>query len=335
MNRSSIIKIIKYLASLIFAFGIIYMLFKNQDPIKLINEIKKVEGKWIVLSMIFGAWAYVSRGLRWKIMLDAINYKSSNLNNIAAVSIGYFTNLFIPRAGEISRCTALNQSDKIPINKLFGTIVVERVIDFIALLLLFLLTFAIKSNAIHQFYLTIQGQKNTEKNYLIILIVIVGLIITIFTLKKILKKSTLYEKILNFIEGLKEGFKSVQKIKNKSSFWLHTLTIWLMYFLMTYICFFSMEETYNLTISDGVFLLVLGGIGMIIPTPGGIGSYHAIVMIGLSILGVGSVFLGEGGDPKNPALIFPTIVHVAQTLVAIIMGLCSLLFLFLVKRKND
>ena len=108
-----------------------------------------------------------------------------------------------------------------------------------------------------------------------------------------------------------------------------------MYFLMTYICFFSMEDTYHLTISDGVFLLVLGGIGMVIPTPGGIGSYHAIVMIGLSILGVGSIFLGEGGDPKNPALLFPTIVHIAQTLVAIIMGLCSLLFLFLVKRKND
>ena len=335
MNRTSIIKTIKYLASLIFAFGIIYLLFKNQDPIKLLNEIRKVEGKWIILSMIFGAWAYVSRGLRWKIMLDAINYKSSNLNNIAAVSIGYFTNLFIPRAGEISRCTALNQSDKIPINKLFGTIVIERVIDFIALLLLLLLTFAIKSNAIHQFYLTIQGQRNTEKNYLAILIVILVFFITIFLLRKLLKKSTLYIKLLNFIEGLKEGFKSVQKIKNKSVFWFHTLTIWIMYFLMTYICFFSMEDTYHLTISDGVFLLVLGGVGMIIPTPGGIGSYHAIVMIGLSILGVGSVFLGEGGDPKNPALIFPTIVHVAQTLVAIIMGLCSLLFLFLVKQKND
>ena len=74
---------------------------------------------------------------------------------------------------------------------------------------------------------------------------------------------------------------------------------------------------------------------MVIPTPGGVGSYHAIVMIGLSVLGVGVVFLGEGGDPTNPALLFPTIVHVAQSLVAIIMGSIGLLVLFLSKKKNN
>tara|TARA_B100000945_G_C20062519_1_gene448692 strand:+ start:103 stop:396 length:294 start_codon:yes stop_codon:yes gene_type:complete len=95
-----------------------------------------------------------------------------------------------------------------------------------------------------------------------------------------------------------------------------------------------MEETSHLNIGDGLFLLVLGGIGMVIPTPGGIGSYHAIVMIGLSVLGVGSIFLTEGGDPTNPALIFPTVLHVAQTLVAIIMGSFSLLILFFNKSNR-
>ena len=104
---------------------------------------------------------------------------------------------------------------------------------------------------------------------------------------------------------------------------------------MTYICFFSMSETTHLTIGDGLFLLVLGGIGMVIPTPGGVGSYHAIVMIGLSVLGVGTVFLGEGGDPSNPALLFPTIIHTAQTLGALIMGSIGLLILFLSKKKNN
>ena len=94
-----------------------------------------------------------------------------------------------------------------------------------------------------------------------------------------------------------------------------------------------MQETNHLSASDGLFLLVLGGIGMVIPTPGGVGSYHAIMMIGLSVLGVGTVFLGEGGDPSNPALLFPTIVHIAQTLVAIIMGSIGLLILFLSKKR--
>ena len=124
-------------------------------------------------------------------------------------------------------------------------------------------------------------------------------------------------------------------MKRKTAFWFHTFSIWIMYFLMTYICFFSMEETSYLTAGDGLFLLVLGGIGMVIPTPGGVGSYHAIVMIGLSVLGVGTIYLGEGGDPTNPALLFPTIVHVAQTLVAIIMGLIGLLILFVSKKKKN
>ena len=96
-----------------------------------------------------------------------------------------------------------------------------------------------------------------------------------------------------------------------------------------------MQETSHLTVGDGLFLLVLGGIGMVIPTPGGVGSYHAIVMIGLSVLGVGTIYLGEGGDPTNPALLFPTIVHVAQTLVAIIMGSIGLLILFVSKKKKN
>jgi len=108
-----------------------------------------------------------------------------------------------------------------------------------------------------------------------------------------------------------------------------------MYFLMTYVCFFAIEETSHLTISDGLFLLVLGGIGMVIPTPGGIGSYHAIVMIGLSVLGVGKVYLGEDGDPANPALLFPTIVHAAQTLVAIIMGSVGMILLFINKKNKN
>ncbi len=100
-NKSNILlNILKYGASFAFAFTILYFLFRNQDPIKLIEEIRKVDSKWVALSMIFGAWAYVIRGLRWIVLVDALGYKSSKLNSIASVSIGYFTNLFIPRAAK-------------------------------------------------------------------------------------------------------------------------------------------------------------------------------------------------------------------------------------------
>jgi hypothetical protein len=338
VNKKTILKILKYIASLGFAFGILYLLFKNQDPVQLVEEIQKVDGKWVVLSMVFGGWAYVSRGLRWIVLIDALGYKSSKLNAVAAVSVGYFTNMFIPRAGEISRCTALNQVEKVPVDKLFGTILIERVIDFIFLFSLIFLTFILKFNDIFKFYIILQEKQTEgdESNKLLILLgalLIGGLVF--FFLKKWLKNSKFYEKVLGFIEGLKEGFKSIKNMKRKSAFWFHTFSIWIMYFLMTYICFFCMDETSHLTAGDGLFLLVLGGIGMVIPTPGGVGSYHAIVMIGLSVLGVGTVYLGQGGDPTNPAFFFPTIVHVAQTLVAIIMGSLALIVLFLSKKKSN
>ena len=338
MNKKIIFKILKYIASLTFAFGIIFLLFKNQDPAQLIKEIQKVDGKWVFLSMIFGGWAYVSRGLRWIVLIDALGYNSTKLNSVSAVSIGYFTNMFIPRAGEISRCTALNQVEKIPVDKLFGTILVERVLDFVFLILLILLIFVLKFNDLLSFYSTLKAQQNpdegSDKSLTLLAIFLIGGII-FFLFKKFLKDSKFYEKVLVFIEGLKEGFKSIKNMKKKSAFWFHSFSIWIMYFLMTYICFFSMQETSHLSVSDGLFLLVLGGIGMVVPTPGGVGSYHAIVMIGLSVLGVGTVFLGEGGDPSNPALLFPTIVHIAQTLVAIIMGSIGLLILFLSKKRNN
>ena len=335
---SLLLNILKYSVSFVFAFAIIYVLFQHQNPIQLFEEIQKVEMGWVFLSMIFGAWAYVSRGLRWIVLIDALGYKSSKINSIASVSVGYFTNLFIPRAGEISRCTALNQAEKIPGDKLFGTILIERVIDFIFLFALIILAFFLKLDDLLNFFSMLQAHQtdgNAENSKILILLSITTIgIVGFFLLKKWMKNSVFYQKILGFFDGLKEGFKSIKKMKRKSVFWIHTFSIWIMYFLMTYICFFSMSETSGLTVGDGLFLLVLGGIGMVIPTPGGIGSYHAIVMIGLAVLGVGFINLNPPEGEINPALVFPTVVHVAQTLVAIIMGSISLFILFLTKKKK-
>ena len=337
-KKIALFNVIKYAASFGFAFAIIYILFQHQNPVKLFEEIRKVKMEWVILSMVFGAWAYISRGLRWIVLIDALGYTSSKINSISAVSVGYFTNMFIPRAGEISRCTALNRVEKIPVDKLFGTILIERVIDFIFLIGLIILTFFLKLDDLLKFFSTLQEhQTDTDignNKILILLGVVTIVIIGFYLLKKWMKNSVFYEKIISFIEGLKEGFKSIRKMKRKSVFWIHTFSIWVMYFLMTYVCFFSMIETSNLNVGDGLFLLVLGGIGMVIPTPGGIGSYHAIVMIGLAVLGVGFINLNPPEGEINPALIFPTVVHVAQTLVAIIMGLVSLLILFLTKKKS-
>ena len=339
-NKNIPLVILKYIASLSFAGLIIYILFRNQDPVALVEKISEVDFGWVILSMIFGGWAYVNRGLRWIVLIDALGYKSSKINSVSAVSVGYFTNMFIPRAGEISRCTALNKVEKIPVDKLFGTILVERVLDFVFLIILFLLILILKFDLILQFFTELGLQSSgsvtsSSTKYYVLVAVLLFFCLAYYLLKKWIVTTIFYEKITEFIDGLKEGFKSINKMKRKSFFWFHTFSIWIMYFLMTYVCFQAIPETSHLSISDGLFLLVLGGIGMVIPTPGGVGSYHAIVMIGLSVLGVGTIVLSENGDPSNPALLFPTIVHIAQTLVAIIMGFIGLLVLFMSKKKQS
>ncbi|MBT5354947.1 MAG: hypothetical protein HOL56_07625, partial [Flavobacteriales bacterium] len=221
----------------------------------------------------------------------------------------------------------------------FGTILVERVIDLVFLISLFLLTLILKLDLILRFFTELGSQSSDSTTlgstkYYVLISILMFFVLAYYLLKKWIIKTSFYEKIIEFVDGLKEGFKSIKKMKRKLSFWFHTFSIWIMYFLMTYVCFFAIEETSHLTISDGLFLLVLGGIGMVIPTPGGIGSYHAIVMIGLSVLGVGKVYLGEDGDPANPALLFPTIVHASQTLVAIIMGSVGMILLFINKKEQ-
>ena len=336
-NKNKILNLVKILSSFAFMVFIIYYFFgKNSESLK--RDILKVEYIYIILSMIFGAWAYVNRGLRWIVLIDALGYKTSKINSVSAVSVGYFTNLFIPRAGEISRCTSLKKSDNIPVDKLFGTILIERVIDFAALVIFVVLAALLKSNEVIRSIKEYQnlGSVESSNSKSIILIFIILLVTTIYLLKNRIKKLPFYQKVSNFISGLKEGFKSIKQMKNKTLFWFHTLSIWIMYFLMTYICFQAIPETSNLGISDGLFLLVLGGIGMVIPAPGGIGSYHLMLMIGLVALQVPQGTLSVSPyNEYNPAMLFPFIVHTAQTFVAIIMGSLGLLFLFVSKKKSN
>ena len=335
MNKKSIINILKVVLSITFVILILnYFFGKNSESLQ--RDLLKVDYVYVFMSMVFGGLAYVSRGFRWIILIEAIGYKTSKTNSVSAVSIGYFTNLFIPRAGEISRCTALNKSDDIPVDKLFGTILIERVLDFVFLIAFIIISFLWKSTEIARSineYQRLDSVEDSNAKFIILLVLLISAAMTYIFRNKI-KQLSLYQKILNFIEGLKEGFMSIKKMKKKSTFWLHTFSIWIMYFLMTYICFYSIPETSHLGISDGLFLLVLGGIGMVIPAPGGIGSYHLIVMIGLVALQI------EGGslsikpyDDYNPAMLFPFVIHTAQTFVAIVMGATGILMLFQGKKK--
>ena len=309
--------IIKYILFISVSSVLMYFAFKDQNLAEIFSKLKNIEYSWLLLSMGFGAIAIISRGIRWIYLIKALGYNSSIKNSVNSVAVGYLTNILIPRAGEISRCTSLQQVEKIPFNKLFGTIILERVIDFAILISLILVSFLYKYQEINSFFSEVLGSSNESllTNPILVFLIIFSLIL--YLLRNQIKKLKYYEKIKSLVSGVKEGFISLKNLDHKTPFIIHTILIWLMYLLMTYVCFFAIVETENLNIFDGVYILVIGGLGMVVPSQGGIGSYHLAVKIGLVGIGIAA----------QPALLFAFAVHTAQTLMTIIFGIISSLLL--------
>ena len=310
-------KTIKYLLFICISSVLMFFAFKDQNLAEIVSKLKNIEYSWLLLSMGFGAIAIISRGIRWIYLIKALGYNSSIKNSVNSVAVGYLTNILIPRAGEISRCTSLQQVEKIPFDKLFGTIILERVIDFAILIALILISFLYKYQEINSFFSEVLGSPNGSllTNPILVFLIIFCLIFYVF--KNQIKKIKYYQKIRNLISGMKDGLTSLKNLDNKTPFVIHTILIWLMYLLMTYVCFFAIVETKNLNIFDGVYILVIGGLGMVVPSQGGIGSYHLAVKIGLVGIGIAA----------QPALLFAFAVHTAQTLMTIIFGIISSLLL--------
>jgi len=297
-----------------------YLAFRNTEFEKLARDFRRADYTYILLSIIMGYLAFVSRGMRWVLLLEPLGKKPKTWHAIHAVSVGYFANFLVPRAGELARCTALHQTDDIPVNRLFGTVILERVIDFIMLLGLLLLTFILEFENLQKLFDTAFAVETDTTNdstglYIKIAIAVAGVtgIVLLYLLREKFMHLPVYQKVRDFWQGIKEGLKSISQLKSKTPFILHTIFIWLMYYLMVYICVFSLDATKDLSPSSGLFVMIAAGFGMVVPTPGGIGSYHYLVMLGLGVLGVAS----------DDGVSFATLVHTGQLVMTIIAGLLA------------
>jgi uncharacterized membrane protein YbhN (UPF0104 family) len=326
--KKKIINSIKYMAFLAVGLLLLYLAFSGVDLDEMSTSLKEADYFYVVISMLMGFAAFISRGVRWVILINSLGYKSSKVNCISAVSLGYLANLAIPRIGEITRCTSLNQVEDIPVNKLFGTILLERAIDMIILLGLVSSAFILQFDKISLFFeeaLGAEGGESSNVKFYILGVGVLGLL-GLFLLRNLFKKLPLYGKVLGFLIGLKEGFQSISTMERKWSFWLHTVFIWVMYFSMTFVCIYALPETSHLTMADGIILMVAGGLGMVVPAQGGIGSYHYAIVLGMVTLGI----------PKESGvgLTYATMVHAAQTLMILVTGGLAVLLLYLARRKK-
>ena len=273
---------------------------------------------WIFLGLFFGVLSHLSRAYRWKFMLAPLGYKPKFTNSFLAVLIGYFVNLAIPRAGEVSRATVMVNYENIPFEKGFGTIVAERIADVMMMFLIIGITLFFQFD----FILTlISNSFEPLKIGLIFIGVIIGIIIFSSFVKK--AKLGFLLKIKNFVVSLTEGVTSILKMKKKWAFIFHTIFIWTMYVAMFWA---TIPAIQGLEVPVGGILVgfIAGGFS-IAATNGGIGSYP------LAVTGAFLLF----NLPESPSEAFGWIMWSAQTLMIVVFGGLAFLVLPIYNKKKN
>ena len=303
-------KTLKIIIPLLFGGGLVWYLFTIIPPKTLLEYFKNANYWWIALGLFFGILSHLSRAYRLKFMLEPLGYKPRFINSTLAVLIGYFVNLAIPRAGEVSRASVMTNYEGIPFEKGFGTIVAERIADLIMMFLIIGITLLIQFDFIIKLL-----TKNVDPIKMgLSLIVFVGVA---FLFYSYVRKSTngLGLKIKTFVKSLIEGVTSIFRMKDKWAFIFHTVFIWVMYILMFWA---TIPAINGLEVPFGGILVgfIAGGFS-IAATNGGIGLYP------LAVAGAFTLF----GVPEEPSTAFGSVMWAAQTAMIIIFGGLSFLLL--------
>lgn len=323
---------LKTFLTIVISLGIaaffMWFALKGMEFKKIAGYFAKANYFWVFVAAIFGVLAYWFRAIRWNLLLEPMGYKISNSNAFWTISFGYLMNLTIPRSGELARSTALFGVEKVPVEKSFGTIILERVVDLICMFGFLGLTLIFKYKAILSFYQYITAEKSktnepvSNSKWFIIgaAILIVGLVFLF--LRKRLEQFGIYQKALNFGKGIFYGLTSIFKLEQKGKFILLSLGIWISYYLAAYLICFALPETSNFTFADGFFIIVVGTLGMMVPASGGIGAFHLALKFGIMAL-----FLSMGKNPEEGGevgLSYAFISHTMQLVIMVVLGIISI-----------
>lgn len=275
---------------------------------------------YLILMAVIAMASHWVRAIRWKMLLVPVGYHVSSTSSFLSVMIGYLVNLAIPRGGEVSRCYNLYKLEKTPPEVSFGTVIAERVVDIIFLFTLIAASFIAEWDKLTTFLssLGVSADGFTVSPWIIIggLAIIALVFLLFFRFRK-------NEKLKKILGGFKEGLMAVFQVKNKSLFIFYSLAIWALYFLMSYAVIKAFPETSTLGFSAVLTLFALGTIAMTVPLPGGAGSYHTIVPLGLVML---------YNLPKPDAIAFVFVFHAWQTLILIVAGVVSLIISYFIIR---
>lgn len=303
-------------------FLFIYLSISNttaEDRATIYSSIKDAHYGYILISLVMGLLSHFSRAYRWNFMLHPLGYRPRLINNILAIFITYIANLGVPRSGELFRATVMQTYEGIPFEKSFGTIIAERAVDLLMLLLTIGLALSLESDMIYSLL-----EEKAIDPWSLAAVLLIGGGAFYFIFQQIKKtQHPVAVKIIALFNGLSEGFLTIVRMEKKWAYLFHTLFIWVMYIAMFYMIKFSLPETYSLGFEPLLIGFIVGALA-ISATNGGIGIYPFSV----------SLVLISYGISKEASLAFGWIMWTAQTVMVLLFGSISFLLLPLVNQKK-
>ncbi len=285
---------------------------------KLIQYFKNADYFWIILGVSLGILSHVCRAYRWLFMAEPLGYRPKFANSFMAVYSAYLINLTIPRAGEVARASILATYEDVHFDKGFGTIVAERVADTLMLLLIIGIALVLEFEFIYSFFMEKFNPTTLLIGGTILLLIVLGLY---FFIRRSSSKFAL--KVKSFVKGLIEGALSIFKMKKKWAFIFYTVFIWVLYLSMFYVTTLALPELGNISLAGVLIGFILASFS-IAATNGGIGSFPEAIVIAFTLFNIS----------EDPSRAFGWIMWSSQTLVIIVLGGLSLIYLPIYNRKK-
>ncbi len=315
-------KLIKFFKiSLPIAIGLYltwYFISNSTDVEKeyFVQSLSEANYGWIFCALTIAFLSHLSRAYRWKYLLETLDIKPKLRLMYHSDMIGYIINLTIPRSGELARAGYFSRYQKTKSDQVFGTIVVERVVDLIMFASIFLIAFFLQSDQDKFQELRQMGDSSSNPLVLPIFLLIISVVsIIVISIKKI------RDKAWNFLKGIYQGATTILKLKNKLAYILHTLFIWTAYVAMLWITAMALPDLQDINI-NAIFACFIAGTIAIGATPGGIGLYPIMVASALTQL------YGYDGQVAKS---FGMLMWSSQTIFMVLLGVISLIA---IKKEN-
>lgn len=307
--------------------AILFWMYRNFDFSSIRNILfHEMNWTWMLLSFPFGIMAQVFRGLRWKQALEPMDEHPRTSVSIYSIFLSYAVSLVIPRIGEFARCGILKRYDGVSFPKALGTVVTERAVDTLLMLLITALAFFMQVRIFGTFFST----TGTRFNDIISTFSLTGWIVTaacgvavMILLVVLIRNLSIYNKVRETIKSIMQGIMSVGKVRNIPLFIFYSVAIWASYFLHYYLTFFCFDFTTDMGLTCALVTFVVGSIAVIVPTPNGAGPWHFAVKTMLILYGVAEL----------QALYFVLIVHTVQTLLVILLGVWAWIALNFIQKR--